>query len=55
MFLIPLLFVVVIFYFLREQGSYTFSRSTNILDERLAKGEITIEEYREIKQIQRKN
>ena len=43
--------IAVVVYFVYQSGSIEFKsrNSNNTLDERLARGEITIENYREIK------
>ena len=56
MMFIPLVFILVVGYILLKDKSDMFSNNSknpsNILNERLAKGEISVEEYRELKQIQ---
>ena len=53
MFFFPIVLVVVLYVLLKDDG-YMLSRRSNksaleLLDERLSRGEISIEEYKEIK------
>jgi len=53
MFFFPIVLIVVLYVLLKDDG-YMLSRRSNksaleLLDERLSRGEISIEEYKEIK------
>lgn len=49
MWLIPILFIIIIFYVLNEnnKGKKKASSAQDLLDKRYAKGEIDLEEYEE--------
>ncbi|MGS0973116.1 MAG: SHOCT domain-containing protein [Candidatus Izemoplasmataceae bacterium] len=53
MFFLPVIFIVLIYFLLKDdhitiKGVHS-GRAIDLLDERLSKGEISIEEYRKIK------
>ena len=52
MMLIWVFVIGIVIYFLMDKGTFSFDRRSNpmnLLDERLARGEVTLEDYKKLK------